>query len=85
MLFLYFHVIDKIISIKKSYFIRKDRRNISSKVICHYFGDKGHIRSLCNVWNIMVPNGVITWIPKCPNTNRQESTSWVASYLIDRL
>lgn len=49
----------------------RNRMNISYKSICHYCGDKGHIRPLCNVRNIQVPNGKMTWIPKCNSTNPQ--------------
>lgn len=54
---------------KNPYVTKRNRRSISSKVIFHYYGDKGHIKPLCHLRNIRVPNGKMTWIPKCASTN----------------
>lgn len=62
---------------KNPYFARRDRECISSKVTCHYYGDKGHIRPICHIRNAKVPNGTMTWIPKYSLTNPSGLTSLV--------
>lgn len=54
---------------KNPYLFRKYRWNVSSKATCHYCGDKVRIKPLSQVRNIKVPNGIMTWIPKCHFTN----------------
>lgn len=51
MLFLHFLVIKGTIK-KKTHVTRKDRKNVPSKITYHYWGDKAHIRPLCDVRNI---------------------------------
>lgn len=53
---------------KNSHVTKRNRRRISSKAICHYYGNKGHIIPLCHVRNVRSPNGKMTWIPKCTST-----------------
>lgn len=54
---------------KNPHVIRRSRKSISSKATCIYYGDKGHIMPLCNVRDVQVPNGKMTWITKCTSTN----------------
>lgn len=63
---------------KNHHFGRRNRKSTSSKAICYYYGDKGHIRLLFHIINVKVPNGTMTWIPKCSLTNPQGPTIWVA-------
>ncbi|XP_050874924.1 uncharacterized protein LOC127078519 [Lathyrus oleraceus] len=60
---------------KNPHLTRRNRRSVSSKAICHYCGDKSHIRPFCHVRKIEVPNGKITSIPKCNSNNPEEPTS----------
>lgn len=54
---------------KNPYVTRRNGRSVSSKAICHYCGDKCHIRPRCHVRNIEVPNGKMKWISKYNSTN----------------
>lgn len=45
---------------KNHRFARRNRKRISSRETCHYYGDKGHIRPLCHIRNVKVRNGTIT-------------------------
>lgn len=57
--------------------LEKYRKNRSIEVVCHYCGDKSHIRPLCHVRNVRVHDSLMTWTPKCPNTNPLVSNvSW---------
>lgn len=67
---------------KNSQLSRRNRKNISFKVICHYYGNKGYIRPLCHVRNVKVPNGTMAWIPKCFLGNPQGPISWVPKWPI---
>lgn len=60
---------------KNSHVTRRNRRSVSSKVIFYYCGDKGHTMPLYHVRNIQVPNGKMTWIPKCNSTNPKGPTT----------
>lgn len=41
---------------ENAYFAKRNRKIHSTKVVCHYCGDKGYIRYLCHIRNIKVPN-----------------------------
>lgn len=61
---------------KNPHVTERNRKGVFfSKAICHYYGDKGHIRSLCHIRNIQVQNGKIRWILKCTPTNPRGPTS----------
>lgn len=50
---------------------RRNRKSISSNATCHYYVNKGHIRTRFHIINVKVPNDTIGWIPKCALTNPQ--------------
>lgn len=69
---------------KNDYVTRKNIKKISYKVIYHYYSEKGHIRPKCHLINVKFPNGLMTWIPKGPNTHPKDPTQVeYLNYLVD--
>lgn len=48
---------------------KKNRNNISPRVVSHYYGEKGHIRPKCHIGNVKTSNGLMTLKPKSHKTN----------------
>lgn len=40
---------------KKAYHTRNNGSGNSTKMVCHYCDDKGHISPLCNIGNVKIP------------------------------
>lgn len=58
----------------------RNRKSSSSKAICHYCGNKGHIRPIYDVRNVKLYNGTMAWIPKYSLTNPQGPTSCLPKF-----
>lgn len=56
-------------NIFKIQYTRNNRKCISTKVVFHYCCDKGHIRPLCHIRNIKMPNDLVTRTFECPSIN----------------
>lgn len=59
-----------------------DRKSTLSKATCHYYGHKDHIGPICHISKVKVPNGTMTWIPKCSLTKYPRPTSRVPKIYI---
>lgn len=47
---------------KNTNLLEEMEKGTSSKPICHYYGDKGHIRPLCHIRNVKFTNDNMDWI-----------------------
>lgn len=62
---------------KNAHVSKKNRKNLSSRVVCHYYCEKGHIRPKLHIQNVKIPNSLMAWRPKSPSANAQgPNTSW---------
>ncbi|KAK2444675.1 gag-protease polyprotein [Trifolium repens] len=49
---------------KKYKFVEKDHKKSNPYIVCHYCCDKGHTIAKCKARKLLVPKGILQWMPK---------------------